>query len=280
MRSKAGNGHGGAAGNGGEDPPFLRINNLKKSFSISSDEEFIAVDDFTLDLREGEFFCLLGPSGCGKSTVLNMVAGFEPQTAGTIELAGEAVSAPSPQRGVVFQGDDSLYPWLTTRENVEFGLRMRGMPKQQRKELADIYLRKVGLAKSASKYPAELSGGMKQRVQIARILCSDPTVMLMDEPFGALDAITRESIQNELANIWSEERKTVLFITHDLEEAILLGDRLGIMSSGPSATIKEIIPVDLPRPRSRLDGAFTDIYRDCRQIVAEEALKAMGMIGK
>ena len=190
---------------------------------------------FSVSLMEGEFFCLLGPSGCGKTTVLNLMAGFLEPVAGMITLAGRPIQGPGVDRTVVFQGDDALFNWLRTIDNVAFGLRMRGMSRERRHAVARQYLHLVHLDGQDDKYPGELSGGMKQRVQIARVLASDPKILLMDEPFGALDAQTRGRMQSELVEIWRKTGKTIVFITHDITEAVLLADRIGVMTKGPES---------------------------------------------
>src|SRR5262245_53767682 len=192
---------------------LVRLIDVSKVYRSLTGSDYTAVANFNLDIEAGEFFCLLGTSGCGKTTVLNMTAGFEPTTSGRVEIAGRAIDSPGADRGVVFQGDDSLYPWLSALGNVEFGLRMRGLPRQERFARAQRYLDLVGLNGQEHKHPPELSGGMKQRIQIARVLANEPQMLLMDEPFAALDAHTRAAMQNELAKIWRATRKTVLFIT-------------------------------------------------------------------
>lgn len=229
-----------------------------------------AVRGFSLDLAEGEFVCLLGTSGCGKTTVLNMVAGFEAPTAGRILLDGAPVTGPGAERGVVFQGHDSLYDWLTALDNIGFGLRLRGVPRRARRERATRFLDLVGLKGQGSKHPAELSGGMKQRIQIARALAADPRILLMDEPFGALDAMTRATLQGELSRIWAETRKTVLFITHDIEEAVALSTRIAVMTRGPGGTLKSVIPVDLPFPRDRTSDGFMAVFRQVHALIHAE----------
>jgi NitT/TauT family transport system ATP-binding protein len=229
-----------------------------------------------LELRKSEFFLLLGPSGCGKTTVLNLLAGFERPPAGQISVGGTPVTAPGPDRVVIFQGDDSLLGWLSTVENVEFGLVLAGVPRAERRRRAERALHMVGLTGQDRKYPHELSGGMKQRVQIARALVCDADVLLMDEPFGALDAQTRATLQDELARIWTETRRTVLFITHDIGEAIILGDRIGVMRAGPGSSVKEVVTNDLPRPRSRGDPAFAAMYARIERAVSEEVKRTMG----
>jgi NitT/TauT family transport system ATP-binding protein len=232
--------------------------------------EWEAVRDFTLSLEEGEFFCLLGTSGCGKTTVLNMLAGFEAPTSGRILLDGKPVVAPGADRGVVFQGHDSLYDWLSAIENIGFGLRLRGLNRAERRAKAEHFLKMVGLTGQGAKHPSELSGGMKQRIQIARALANDPRILLMDEPFGALDAMTRAVLQGELSRIWSETRKTVLFITHDIEEACALATRIGVMKRGPGGTLKSVVKVDLPFPRERTSDGFMRIFREVHELIHEE----------
>jgi NitT/TauT family transport system ATP-binding protein len=238
--------------------PAIELGNV--SFRYSDRTPWV-VRDLNLSTRPGEFFMLLGPSGCGKTTVLNLVAGFERATEGDVRVAGRPVSGQGADRAVIFQGDDSLYPWLTAAQNVEFPLRVRGMPRAARRELVAEHLRLVGLAGHGGKYPHELSGGMRQRVQIARALIIPETrILLMDEPFGSLDAQTKALLQEELGDIWLRSRKAVLFITHDIAEAVILGDRVGVMTGGPGATIKEIVSVGLERPRRRSSAALGELY--------------------
>jgi NitT/TauT family transport system ATP-binding protein len=225
---------------------------------------------FTLALIEGEFFCLLGPSGCGKTTVLNLMAGFLQPTTGTLTLAGQPIHGPGVDRAVVFQSDDALFTWLRTIDNVAFGLRMRGVSRERRFAMAREYLHLVHLEGQEHKYPGELSGGMKQRVQIARVLANDPQILLMDEPFGALDAQTRTRLQDELVDIWRKTSKTILFITHDIAEAILLADRIGVMTRGPGATLSTIVSVDLPRPRRRGSPGFGEMWEQINTLIESE----------
>jgi len=229
-----------------------------------------AVRDFSLTLAEGEFFCLLGTSGCGKTTVLNMVAGFDAPTSGRILLDGKPVTRPGADRGVVFQGHDSLYDWLTAEGNIGFGPRLRGVAKAERRSAAQKFLNLVGLTGQGAKHPSELSGGMKQRIQIARALANDPRILLMDEPFGALDAMTRAVLQGELSRIWAETKKTVLFITHDIEEACALATRIGVMKRGPGGTLKAVVPVALPFPRERTSDGFMAVFRQVHALIHEE----------
>lgn len=230
----------------------------------------LVLEKMQLAIRRGEFFLLLGPSGCGKSTVLNIIAGFEPATHGRVLVHGRPVSGPGADRVVIFQGDDSLFPWLTVAQNVEFPLTIRRMPAADRRALVDKYLRMVKLHADGHKYPHQLSGGMRQRVQIARALvCEDTDIILMDEPFAAVDAQTRTILQDELSEIWQTTRKTIFFITHDIAEAVTLGDRVGVMTAGPAAKLKGIMQVDLPRPRRRSDPEFGELYEQIRALVSK-----------
>ncbi|MGH8432112.1 MAG: ABC transporter ATP-binding protein [Solimonas sp.] len=228
-----------------------------------------------LEIRRGEFYVLLGPSGCGKTTALNLLAGFEHAHGGQLTVDGRAVTSPGVDRVVIFQGDDSLYGWLTAQENVEFGLKMAGVSARERREKAQRQLDFVGLGKQGHKFPSQLSGGMKQRIQIARALVCDSPILLMDEPFAALDAQTRAILQDELTTIQQRTSSTVLFITHDIGEAIILADRVGIMRSGPGAAIKEQIEIDLPRPRRRGDAAFGQLYDRIHAVLSEEVTRVL-----
>ena len=250
--------------------PLVSFRDVEKTYRSLQGVEYKAVEHFSLDIEAGEFFCLLGPSGCGKTTVLKMLAGFEAPTAGQILMDGRPVVGASRERAVVFQGDDSLYGWLSAIENVEFGLRMRRVPRAERRERALRYLDLVGLTGQAQKYPAELSGGMKQRIQIARVLANEPRMLLMDEPFAALDAQTRALMQEELAGIWQAARTTVLFITHDIDEAVTLGTRIGVMRAGPSSDVKGVIDVALDGARSRTDDAFLKYYKQVYEMIRDE----------
>ncbi len=237
------------------------------------------VSGIDLDVAAGEFVCLLGPSGCGKSTLLNAIAGFQP-VRGTIEIGGRPVTGPGPDRGVVFQSSEALFPWLTVRENVEYGPRLRGVPARARAEAAAHHLSLVGLSQAADKFPDALSGGMRQRAQIARVLVNEPSVVLMDEPFGALDAQTREVLQRELDRIWRATGCTVVFVTHDIWEAILLADRVVTMTAGPRAGIKTIERIDLPHPRDPADPACLALYGRLRDDIGAEVtrtLRAQGL---
>jgi len=249
----------------------VAFKSVSKTFVSMRGEDYIAVSDFSLDISEGEFFCLLGPSGCGKTTVLNMLAGFEQPTSGIIELEGQHTSGPSRDRAVIFQGHDSLYPWLTALENVEFGLRVAGVGKKERRKKAQHYLDLVGLAGQGHKHPDELSGGMKQRIQIARVLANEPKMLLMDEPFAALDAQTRSVMQQELLKIWRKTGQSVLFITHDIDEAVTLGMRIGVMTAGPAARLKGVTNVDLgSEQRDRTNETFLRYYTAVYDMIRDE----------
>lgn len=243
---------------------FVDIQNVSFTYPGTS---VPIMTDVSLSLRKGEFFVLLGPSGCGKTTILNQVAGFESPTRGRILVDGKEVGSPGSDRVVIFQGDDSLLGWLSVFHNVEFGLRVDGVAKAERERRVSEALEMVELLKQRDKYPHELSGGMKQRVQIARALVAGAPVMLMDEPFGALDAQTRTSLQDALADIWAKSNSTVLFITHDIAEALILGDRIGVMTSGPRAGLHTVVENDLPRPRARGASEFSARYSELEEAV-------------
>src|SRR6187399_1485199 len=224
----------------------LTIRNLSKTyFDPYAGTNVTAVHDVSLKVEQGEFVCIVGPSGCGKTTILNMIAGFIPHTGGEIVLDGRAVNGPGPDRGVVFQSF-ALFPWRNVLDNVAFGPKMRGVSKARRHEIAREYLALAGLSHAAERYPNELSGGMQQRVGVVRALANEPDVLLMDEPFAAVDAQTRMTLQEELTRIWEQKRPTVIFITHDVAEAVFLGNRVVALSKG---RVLEEIVVDLPRPR-------------------------------
>ncbi|WP_024276761.1 ABC transporter ATP-binding protein [Xanthobacter sp. 126] len=241
------------------------------------DGAVIAVRDADLVVNPGEFVSIIGPSGCGKSTFLNAVAGFLKPTSGTVRVDGEPVKGPSADRGMVFQ-QYSLFPWKTVRENVEFGLKMRGMGKSERAVAARTLLGLAGLSAFEDHYPDRLSGGMKQRVGIVRALATGPKVLLLDEPFGALDAQTRVIMQQILTNLWQRLGISVLFVTHDIDEAIFLSDRIYVMTARPG-TIKAEVTVPLPRPRDaalQLSPEFVQLRADLGALIREESLKAMG----
>ena len=239
----------------------LALDNVAMTFNAGRAGEYRALAATSLRVRRGEFYCLLGPSGCGKSTVLNLIAGFLQPSAGTIRMGDRRVVAAGTDRVVVFQdATNALFPWLRTRENVEFGLSIQGMAGDQAAERAAEYLDLVGLREHAHKFPYELSGGMKQRCQLARALVIEPEVLLMDEPFAALDSITKRILQGELLRIWRQLGMTIVYITHDVGEAVLLGERVAVMRRGPGSSIKEEFVVDRPHPRKPTDAALAAIY--------------------
>lgn len=241
----------------------ITIAQLKKSFP-SEAGQVTAVDGLELDIAAGEFIAIVGASGCGKSTLLRMLAGFELPTSGVLEVAGRPVTSPGPDRGVVFQ-DYGLFPWLTVLENVAYGPRQNGAARAEAVERAERFIELVGLTRVAKRFPGQLSGGMQQRVAIARVLCNEPALMLMDEPFGALDALTRGSMQRELQRIHHEMGTTTIFVTHSVEEAVYLADRVIVMAGGIShgrpGYIKSVVPVELDRPRDVNATLFTDYRR-------------------
>lgn len=236
---------------------------------------FTAVQDVSLEVEPGEFVCLLGPSGCGKSTLLSTLAGFIPVVSGQVTVDGRAPDKVGVERGLVFQSTDVLFEWLTVRQNIGFGPRVRKLPKSRQAELVEEYLALVGLKHAADRLPSQLSGGMRQRVQVARVLANEPRIILMDEPFGALDAQTREVMQNEIERIWRDRGCTVVFVTHDIEEAIRLADRIVVMTAGPAAGIKSVREVGLPRPRQLDDPAAIALRRDLQQEISKEVSKSL-----
>jgi NitT/TauT family transport system ATP-binding protein len=254
-------------------PPRLKILLDHVSCVLpSSAGEIEVLRDICLGIRESEIVSILGPSGCGKSTVLNLIAGFLRPTRGSITVDDRRVKGPGPDRGLVFQ-DYALFRWLTVRGNVEFGPRMRGVPVTRRREIADQFLRMVGLTGFADRYPYELSGGMKQRVAIARVFANESDVLLMDEPFASLDAQTREIMQEELVQLWLRTRRTIVFVTHSVEEALFVSSRIVVMSARP-ASIKRLIDVDLPAQRFdyhiRTSPRFTELRGEVLELVRSE----------
>ncbi len=232
----------------------LRIENITKRYITEKRQVINALKDINLTVNHNDFVCILGPSGCGKSTLLRMVAGLEDITGGEIIYRGHKIRNTNKDIGMVFQ-EYSLFPWRTVMENVTVGLEFAGINKRERYKIGEKYLELVGLISYVKSYPYELSGGMQQRVAIARSLANDPDLLLMDEPFGALDAHTRIILQKELLNIWEKNKKTILFVTHSVDEAVYLADKIVVMSHGPG-TIKEIIEVDMARPRSRANPRY------------------------
>ncbi|MFD1775011.1 ABC transporter ATP-binding protein [Paenibacillus rhizophilus] len=230
----------------------IKISGVTRKYSIRRNteeekKEFTALQDVELNVKPGEFLTIVGPSGCGKSTLLDLMAGLAVPTEGELFIDGKKITGPALDRGIVMQGY-ALFPWRTVRRNVEFGLEIKKVPKKDRKAISDRYLELVGLSGYGDRYPYELSGGMKQRVAIARALAYDPEVLLMDEPFAAVDAQTRETLQDELLQIWERTGKTIVFVTHSIDEAVALADRVVVMSPNPGR-VREIVPVSLPRPR-------------------------------
>jgi NitT/TauT family transport system ATP-binding protein len=239
--------------------PILDIRGVSKQFEMQG-QRIDALRDANLRVSKGEFVCLIGASGCGKSTLLRIVAGFEAPTQGEALMWDMPIEGPGPQRGIVFQ-DYGLFPWLTVRGNIGFGPKSRGRPSEEVRDTVERFISLVGLQRFADAYPHQLSGGMKQRVAIARVLANDAEMVLMDEPFGALDAMTRDRLQDELLEIWQRTGLTVLFVTHSIEEAIFLADRIVIMSPGPGRIDSEM-KISLPRPRDVVASEFNDIRRE------------------
>jgi ABC-type nitrate/sulfonate/bicarbonate transport system ATPase subunit len=221
-----------------------------------------AIEEVSLDIPDAHFACIVGASGCGKSTLLNIMAGLIQPTSGTVLIDGQEIESPGEDRGMVFQRY-TLFPWLRVRENIEFGPKLKGVAKERRREISDRLLEEMSLGPFARAFPKELSGGMQQRVAIARALANDPKVLLMDEPFGALDALTRASAQRFLTEVWEQHRRTIAFVTHDIEEAIFLGDTIFVMSPHPGR-LREIVKVELPRPR-QLDELATPEFVELKQ---------------
>jgi nitrate ABC transporter ATP-binding subunit len=240
-------------------PVSLTIRGVTKRFALG-DDEVVALAPVDLTITPGEFVCLIGASGCGKSTLLRIIAGFEEPTTGEASVNGKTITGPGRDRGMVFQ-DYALFPWMTVRENISFGPRQRQLPAGEVEKTTDEFVKMVGLERFADRYPSQLSGGMKQRVAIARVLANNANILLMDEPFGALDALTREQLQNELLQIWSRTGVTTIFVTHSVEEAVLLADRVLVMSAGPGR-IDSDFRIDLPRPRDVSSPEFNTLRRD------------------
>jgi NitT/TauT family transport system ATP-binding protein len=247
--------------------PHIRIEKVSKVFSTGG-REVAALDDISLDIGAGEFICLLGPSGCGKSTLLNAVAGFSPPTSGVVRINGGPVRAPGPDRGMVFQ-EYALFPWMTVEKNIAFGLEIQNKSREQIAGKVDALLEMLKLQDFRDRYPKDLSGGMRQRVAIARVLALDSPVMLMDEPFGALDSLTRRNLQDELLRIWMEFKKTIIFVTHSIEESIYLADRIIVMTYRPGR-IKKDVSVTMPHPRDPGSAEFNALKRELGLLVMEE----------
>lgn len=246
------------------DPLAISIENVVKVFEIGGGNTVIALEDIDLRIFKEEFVCIVGPSGCGKSTLLYLIASLDQPTSGRILIEGEEVTKPNPRVGMVFQ-PDSVFPWLTVKKNIEFGPMIRGISSEERSRIADNYVNIVGLKGFEESLPRQLSGGMKKRVDVARAFANNPDILLMDEPFGALDAMTKEKLQIELLRIWDTERKTVAFVTHDLEEALVLGSRIVVMGYAPNKIIK-ILEVPFERPRGLLLKTSSEFQNMRRQL--------------
>jgi NitT/TauT family transport system ATP-binding protein len=262
---------------GGTAAGRIECRSVRKSFrDASTGTAIVALDGLTLEIAPREFLTLLGPSGCGKSTLLNIVAGFERPDGGEVLLNSIGIERPGPDRGVVFQ-DYSLFPWLNIQDNVEYGLRERGLSKAERHGISQRLLGLVGLTGFEKRYPHELSGGMRQRVALIRVLAIDPQILLMDEPFAAVDAQTRTILQEELERLWMQTLKTVVFVTHSVDEAIYLSDRVAVMTARPGL-IKAIIPIDLTRPRDPTSDAFNRYRRELVQLIEVESRKVFDAV--
>jgi len=266
----------GGGGAPGPRPLQISCHELSKTFYDSDrGEEVVALDGLSLDIRTGEFVTVLGPSGCGKSTLLNNLAGFERATAGEARLDGELIQRPGPDRGVVFQ-EYALFPWLTVMGNILVGLKEKKLPREECERIARSYIALAGLGGFETKYPHQLSGGMRQRVALMRALAIDPKILLMDEPFAAVDAQTRGVLQGELLKAWRATRKTILFITHNVDEAIVLAERVVVMTARPGQ-IKEIIEVTLPYPRDPTSDEFNAHRKAATRSIEEEVSKTMSL---
>ena len=255
----------------GINGPVVRIEGMNKIFR-SDGTEIVALKDISLDIYEGEFICVLGPSGCGKSTLLNAIAGFSLPTSGKVFAKGREVSSPGPDRAMVFQ-EYALFPWMTVKENIAFGLEIKQLARTAIRTKVDRLLEKLQLSDFRDRFPKDLSGGMRQRVAIARALALDSPMMLMDEPFGALDALTRSTLQDELLRIWMEFKKTVIFVTHSIQESIYLADRVVVMTYRPG-TVKKIISVEIPHPRDMSSPWFINLQQELTHMVMEEQMRS------
>lgn len=253
----------------------ITFTDVSKSFTRNANgnggKEFRALNPVNFEINDGEFFCLIGPSGCGKSTLLNILAGLETPSTGSVSVEGVPVHEPGPDRVVVFQ-EAGLMPWMTVQSNIEYGLKLQKLPKEERVERAQKYLKMVHLSKYANAMPHELSGGMRQRVSIARALALEPKVLLMDEPFSALDAQTRDLLHDELQRIWQETNKTILFVTHNLREAVYLADRVMIMTAAPGS-VKKIVNVPFAHPRSKSSAEVSTFTAQLHELIKAEVDK-------
>ncbi|VAX20816.1 Nitrate ABC transporter, ATP-binding protein [hydrothermal vent metagenome] len=265
----------------------VEIKDVKKSFYVYVDEgqtvlaekrrwfsrkkpgELVAIKSFTLDVDHGEFIALLGPSGCGKSTLLRIIAGFETPTGGTAKFKGELINGPDPKRAMVFQSERAVFPWLTVEGNIGLGPKLQGMGKQERKEAVTKTIELVDLVGFEKAYPKTLSGGMLQRVAVARAIVNHPELLLMDEPFGALDAQTRNNLQDHVIRIWQSIEQTIMFVTHDIEEAVYLANKVVVFTSRPGE-IKEVVSVNLPHPRDRTSEEFIGLRNHCTRLIRDK----------
>jgi NitT/TauT family transport system ATP-binding protein len=248
------------------------ISDITRIFSREDGIDVPALENVSLTIEDDEFISFVGPSGCGKTTLLRIIAGLDRSTSGSVMVDGNPILGPGPKVGMVFQ-EYSLFPWRNVRDNIAFGLEMRGIPKKQRHEIAHKFIELVGLQQFEKSYPFELSGGMRQRVAIARALANDPDLLLMDEPFGALDAQTRNKMQVELLSIWERSKKTILFVTHSVDEAVFLSDRIVVMSARPGR-IRAVVSVTIPRPRDRTAPLFASLRRDVLSLIEESSKQA------
>jgi NitT/TauT family transport system ATP-binding protein len=245
----------------------LEIRDLNQSFPRDDGSQLVVLDHLSFDVKDKEFVCILGSSGCGKTTLLRLIAGLDEAREGSIILDGEEIKGPNPKVGFVFQ-EYSLFPWRNVMDNIAFGLEMNGIPKEDRYRIAEHYLDLVNLSQFKTSYPSELSGGMRQRIAVARALALEPVLLLMDEPFGALDAQTRNMLQKELLDIWDKTRKTVIFITHSVDEAVFLADRIIVLTPRPGR-ICQIFPVELKRPRDRTSVEFAQVRRQVLDLIGQ-----------
>ncbi len=247
----------------------LKIDHISKCFLKGGQEQVESLSDISFEVKDSEFICILGPSGCGKTTLLRIIAGLDSPSSGHVLMNETIIDRPSPKLGMIFQ-DYSLFPWLTVSENIAFGLEMQGIGKDRIQTVVDNYLSLAGLAGFGNSYPYELSGGMRQRVAVVRALAMEPVVLLMDEPFGALDAQTRNKLQHDLIDIWDKTRKTILFVTHSVDEAVFLADRIVVLSPRPGH-ICEIIPIQQSRPRDRTSVEFAKIRRHVLELINQKS---------
>jgi NitT/TauT family transport system ATP-binding protein len=245
----------------------LEIRDLNQSFGKDDGSRLVVLDHITFDVKDKEFVCILGSSGCGKTTLLRLIAGLDTARSGSINLDGEEIQGPSPKVGFVFQ-EYSLFPWRNVIDNIAFGLEMNKTPKEERYRIAEHYLDLVNLSQFRTSYPSELSGGMRQRIAVARALALDPVLLLMDEPFGALDAQTRNMLQKELLEIWDKTKKTIIFITHSVDEAVYLADRIFVLTPRPGR-ICQVFPIELTRPRDRTSVEFAQVRRQVLDLIGQ-----------